>query len=154
MRPWTTLLHAFIFIESTSKLVVLITHLFKTNYSFVCLFVCLGFIVTIENFSLIWRRHHYQWRAAQFDLCSALMAIEQSGFFSVPHLLWHWASVYNGQLRGPVTLTPIAERFAVEMSLPVFYDLGLSRQGFNHPTIHLRAQRSNHLRHRRGSNYS
>ena len=35
--------------------------------------------------------------------------IEQWGFFSVPHLLWHWASVYNGHLRGPVTLVPIAE---------------------------------------------
>ena len=45
---------------------------------------------------------------------------EQWGFFSVPHLLWHGASVFNGHLRGPVTLTPIAERSAVELSLPVF----------------------------------
>ena len=31
------------------------------------------------------------------------------------------ASVYinNGRLRGPVTLTPVAERLAVELSLPV-----------------------------------
>ena len=28
--------------------------------------------------------------------------------------------VYNGHLRGPVTLTPVAERLAVEMSLSVF----------------------------------
>ena len=48
------------------------------------------------------------------------MAIEQWGFLSVPHLLWHGASVYNGHLWGPVTLTPIAERLAVELSLPVF----------------------------------
>ena len=61
------------------------------------------------NFLLIWKRQHCQWRAANFDLCSALMAIEQWGFFNVPHLLWH---VYNGHLRGPVTLTPIAERLA------------------------------------------
>ena len=33
-----------------------------------------------QNFSLIWSRHHYQWRAANFDLHSALMAIEQCGF--------------------------------------------------------------------------
>ena len=52
------------------------------------------------------------------------MAIEQWGFFSVPHLLWHGASVYNGQLRGPVTLAPIAERLAVELSLYSFNDLG------------------------------
>ena len=51
--------------------------------------------------SLIWRRHHCRWRAANFDLCSALMVFEQWGFFGVPHLLWHEASVYNGHLRGP-----------------------------------------------------
>ena len=84
-----------------------------------CLFVCLGFIVPLENFSPIWRRHHYRWRAANFDLCSALMAIEQWGFISVPHLLLHGAYVYNGHLRRPVTLTPFAERFAVELPLPV-----------------------------------
>ena len=62
------------------------------------LFVCLGFNIPLENFSLIWRRHHYQfclfvfifggfssnsrlfhrWRTANFDLCSVLMAIEHS----------------------------------------------------------------------------
>ena len=31
--------------------------------------------------------------AADFDLCSALMAIEQRGFFSVPHPLWYMISV-------------------------------------------------------------
>ena len=84
------------------------------------LFVCLAFFVPLKNFSLIWTRHHYRWRAANFDLYSALMAIEQWGFFSVPHLLWHGASIYNGHLRGPVTLTPVAERLAVELSLTVF----------------------------------
>ena len=59
------------------------------------LFACLGFIVPLENFALIWRCHHYRWRAANFDLCSALMAIDQWGFFSVPHLLRHRVSVYN-----------------------------------------------------------
>ena len=84
------------------------------------LFVYLGYFVPLENFSLVWKRHHCRWKAANFDLCSALMAIQQWGFFSVPHLLWHGASVYNGHLRWPVTLTPIAERLAVELSLPVF----------------------------------
>ena len=37
------------------------------------------------------------------------------------HILWHGASVNDGHLRGPVTLTPIAERLAVEM-----FDLSLS----------------------------
>ena len=69
------------------------------------MFDCLGFFfVPLENFSLIWRRHHCRWTAANFDLCSVLMVIEQRGFFSVPHLLWHRAYVYNGHLRGDVHL--------------------------------------------------
>ena len=85
-----------------------------------CLLVCLGFIDPLANFSLILRRHHCRWRAANFDLCSALMAIDQWVVFNVPHLLWHGPTLYNGHLRGPVTLTPVAERLAVELSLPVF----------------------------------
>ena len=47
------------------------------------MFVCfLEFIVPLENFSLIWRRHHCRRRAANFALCSALMAIEQWGFLT------------------------------------------------------------------------
>ena len=48
-----------------------------------------------------------------FNLCTALMAIERRGFFSVPLLLWHWTSVYI--LPEPVILTPIAERLAVKL---------------------------------------
>ena len=72
-------------------------------------FVCLELIVPLENFSLIWKRHHCRWRGANFYLCSELLAIEQWGFFNVPHPLRH---VYNGHLRGPVTLTLNAERLA------------------------------------------
>ena len=55
-----------------------------------CLFVCLlGISVPLEQFSLMLRRHHYRWGAANFDLFSALMTIEQLGFFSLSHLLWH-----------------------------------------------------------------
>ena len=65
------------------------------------------FFIPLESFSLIWRRHHCRWRAANFDLCSALMIIKQLGFFGVLHLLWHAAPIYNGHFRGPVTLTPV-----------------------------------------------
>ena len=101
-----------------------------------------------RNSSLIWRRHHYRWRAANFYLFSALMAIEQWRFFSVPHLLWHGASVYNGHIRGPVTLT-YCRAFSSGAVTSCFYDLGLSRLGFENPTFRLRGQRSNPVRHRR-----
>ena len=94
--------------------------LITLNFIMIYLFVCLWVFVPFESFSLIWRRHNCRWRAANFYLCSALMAIEQWGFFSVPHVMWHGASVYYGHLRGHVTLTPVAERLAVELSLPVF----------------------------------
>ena len=93
----------------------------KAHISLTCihpwhgLFVCLGFFVPLEDFSLIWRRHHFRWRAAKFDLCSTLMVIQHWGFFRVPHLLWHGASVYNGRLRGPVTSPNYCQA-----SLPVF----------------------------------
>ena len=41
------------------------------------MFVFLWFYVSLENFSLIWRRHLDRWRAANFHLYSAYMAIEQ-----------------------------------------------------------------------------
>ena len=89
-----------------------------------------------------WRRHHYRWRASKFDLCSALMDIEHWGFLNIPHLLWHKSSVYNASIRGLVTLTPVGERLAVELSQSVF-----TAYGFKHPTFRLRDQRSNWLRH-------
>ena len=57
----------------------------------ICLFACLFgiFRPTREFFTHIWRSHHYRWKTENFDLCSALMVIEQWEFLSVPHLLWH-----------------------------------------------------------------
>ena len=92
----------------------------KLKIYYLFLLVCLEFFVPLGNFSLIWRRHLYRWRAANVDLCLALMAIEQRGFFSVQHLLWHGKSVYNGHLRRPLKLTPTAKHLSVEQSLSVF----------------------------------
>ena len=71
------------------------THIYILITSADFLFVCVEFIVPLENFSLTWRRHHCRWRAANFDLCSVLMAMEQWGFFNVPHLLWQGPTLYK-----------------------------------------------------------
>ena len=110
-----------------------------------CLLVCLGFFVPFENFSLIWRRHNCQWRAANFYLCLAFMAIEQWGFFSVPHLMWHVASVYNGHLWGP--MTHLLQSIWYGAVTTWFYDLGLLQLGFEHPTLCLFGEHSNPLHH-------
>ena len=57
--------------------------------------ICLGFIVPLENFSLIHGDVAITGEGLQ-NLCLALMAIEQWGFFSVPHLLWHASSLAKG----------------------------------------------------------
>ena len=57
-----------------------------TIVSVIC-FLFVELFVPLLKFSRIWRRQHYRWRVANFDLCSALMAIEQWGFVSVSHLL-------------------------------------------------------------------
>ena len=77
------------------------------------------FFVPLEKFPLIWKRHHYRWRTSKFDLCSALMVIEQWELLRVPHQLWYGASICNGHIGGTVrvTRTPVAERLTVELSL-------------------------------------
>ena len=57
------------------------------------------------------------------------------GFFSVPHLMWHGSSVYNGHFWGLVTLTPIAERLAVELLLYVWLWLRSVAAGIGTPNL-------------------
>ena len=97
---------------------------------------CLVYNAPVKNFSLIWRRHHYRWRAANFDLCSALMVIEQWGFIRVSHQLWRSASLYNGHLRRSVTLTPIVEHLAsTTLFCKTFHSFTTPQYGtcFNNP---------------------
>ena len=108
-----------------------------------------GFFVPLEKFSLIRSRHHCRWRAANFDLSMAHMAIEQWGFLSVPHQLWHGATVCNGHLGDPRHSYIQPSVVSVEVT-NCFYDLDLSRLEFEHPTFRFRGERSNTLRHRRG----
>ena len=55
----------------------------------------------------------------------------------MPHLPSHGAPAFNGNLQGPVTLTPIAERVAVELSR--------LRSIAEHPTFSMRGERYNRL---------
>ena len=48
------------------------------------------------------------------------LIITGEGLQIVPPLLWHETYVYNGHIRESVTLTPIVERLAGEVSLLVF----------------------------------
>ena len=52
------------------------------------------FFGPLKNFSLIWGRHHYRWRAANFWLMLGIYSKSAVNlkFFNVPHLLWHGTS--------------------------------------------------------------
>ena len=136
--------------NSTHSHLLLNNHLANFNQScqnsslglFVYLFVCLWFYIQIENFSFISKSHHYWLRAENFDLCSALMTIEQWGFFSVPHILWHGASVYSDNFWGLYDTHICCQAFDSRTVTTCFYDLGLSRLGFQHPSFRMRGKRS------------
>ena len=62
-------------------------------------------------------------------------------------LTWHGISIYNGHLRGPVTITTISERLAVDLSLPAFTTTCMSRLVFKHSNFCMRV-------HQRGGMFS
>ena len=69
-----------------------------------------------EKFSLIWRPYHYWSGASNWGLNSIIRALGQWRFFSVPNSLLHGSTIYKGHLTGPVTLEPVVEHLAVELS--------------------------------------
>ena len=82
---------------------------------------------------IIWRRQHYRWRAANFDLFSALRAIEGSLACNT----YCDTNTYSRSFSsGAVTFC--------------FNDWGLSRPWFEHQTFHVWGERSNKLCSRRG----
>ena len=100
-----------------------------------CCYSQYRFLHTVQAFSWILVKQHCQcWLMVvkldfMLGIQSPYYATSAGGsVFSIPppkepHQLWHGASIHNeGHLRGPVTLTPVAERFAVELPLPFFYD--------------------------------
>ena len=112
---------------------------------FVCLFVCL-FVWSFSSHSKIF--HSFGDVAIVGEALQILtpaghlLSFEQWRFFSVSYLWWHGPSVCNGHLRGPVTLTPNAESLTLHV-----LTTGLSWQGFDHPTLRIRVERTNRLRH-------
>ena len=69
---------------------------------FFCLFVCL-FVRVFRPTREFFTHMDTSWLPMKGckvwpTVCSALMAIEQRGFFSMPRLLWHWDTVYEGSV--------------------------------------------------------
>ena len=132
-----------------------------TCFSFWCLksimvnqicnvFVCLSFFIPLKNFSLIWIRLHYRWRAIRHSYCfepyyrSTLMAIEQWRFFSMLHL--HGISVIWSSPRTRDTHT-YWWAFSSGAVNTCFDNLliGLLQAGYKNPTFRMRGQRFKQL---------
>ena len=102
----------------------------------------MGFILPLENFSLIWRLQHYQiltfvrlsWPLSHEGslACHTYYDTGHSFIMVISEDPWRDTRAFSS---GTVTTC--------------FYDLGLSRLGFKRPTFRLRVQRSNPLRIRR-----
>ena len=124
----------------------LLFFLFLEVFVYYCL---LGDSLQIWNFSLIWVRHNYRCRATD---CPILITrgLCEWGFFSLQQLLWHGAFVYNAH-SGPRDTRTYCRAFGSgTVTTCFFYDLGLSRLRFEHPTFRLRGERSNPLCHHCG----
>ena len=85
------------------------------------LIVCIWFIIPLENFSLIWRRQHSDEGLQILTYARPSWPLSSEGSLAC-HTYYDTGHpfVIYGHLRGPVTLSPIAERLTVELSLPVF----------------------------------
>ena len=107
--------------------------------TFVCLFCCVclfGVYCPTWEFFPHMETSPLLVRTANFDICSALMAIEQWGFFNVPQLLSYGLTFYNGHLlRTRHTL--VAEHLAVELSQTVLTTLVCSNWGLNPKLLHV-----------------
>ena len=94
-----------------------------------------------KNFSLIYRRHNYRWKASNSDLWSVPTAIDQWRSLSVPHLLWNGASFYNSHPDDlwHLHLLPSVWQWSCHY---LFLELFMSRLIIEHPTFRLRGERS------------
>ena len=107
-------------------------HNMTNHLMFLCLFVCLFFcfflfFLFVEGF--ISRSKIVHWYGdvtitgeGLHSLIYTLIAIEQWGFFCVPHLVGHEASVHNSNPRGPVIIHAFWQQFGNDNGTFCFHD--------------------------------
>jgi hypothetical protein len=86
-------------------------------------------LLPVKNFSLIFRHHHCQWRAANSDSCIALKpcACSSEGYFTCKKLSWHRTSVFMVKTKRPAILTSKWRASCEEPITTYFNALGLTR---------------------------
>ena len=107
-----------------------------------------GGFAPLENFSLIWRRHHCRWRAANLTYARHSLFLSSEGFLTCHH----YCDMGNPEWSSPMTLDTYTyyRSFSSVAVTTCFYDLGLSRLGFEQPNCCMQGERSNRLCHPSG----
>ena len=95
----------------------------------------------VENISLILRRHHCRWRAANLDLCLALMAFSSEGSLAC-HTCCDTGHPFLRSSPRTRDIHTCCRAFGSGTVTTCVNDLGLSRPGFEHPTFRMRGERS------------
>ena len=86
------------------------------------LIINFGFSVPLENFSLIWRRQMAGEGLQMLTFVRLSLPFRSEGS-STCHTYCDTGESFISHLRGPVTLTPVAERLAVKLSLLILITL-------------------------------
>ena len=95
------------------------------------IFVCLGFIVPLKNFSLKLRGHHYWWRATKFDLpCHSWPSSSEDSLACNPFIMVMYENSCHSHLLPSVKQCNCHS---------LFYDLGPSKLELWYPFFRCRA---------------
>ena len=82
-------------------------------------FLRMGFIVLLENFSLIWTRHHNRWRVQILTYARHSWPLSSDGFLAC-YIYCDTGHPFIMVISKDPWHTPIAELLAVGLSIPVF----------------------------------
>ena len=107
------------------------------------------FVVFVCVFGFHWEFFSHMMSPLPVKGLKSLPLLGTYSHWAVPHLLWHGTSVYNDPPRGIETNTCCwVFSSGATCITTCFYDLGLSRLGFEHETFRLWGECSSQLRHR------
>ena len=140
-RIWGMLINIQLFGSISSRFSRNIMKMY-TQYDFVSVSLIVWVFVPFENFSLIWRNHHYRWRAANFYLAFDLAV----------RVLQRAVPTVTGCIRIKWSFPRTRDTntcygtFCSGAVITCFYYLALSRLWFEQPTFRIPGERSNRLR--------
>ena len=117
------------------------------EYRFCFFGVCFWVFIPLLNVSLVWKRHHYWWRAQDFAYTRHSWPLSNEGSLAC-HTFCDTGHRFIMVICADCDTPSVAERLAVELPVTTCdNDIGL---GFEHPTFRMQSECFNQLRHRRG----